>query len=248
MTIAIQFSSKELQIRAEMLAQILHIPIAEESSDYDYLLYLTPSYLGLKKTNSRSKPLYVDFLSPSMQYRQRHASIKNERLARALGLKKDTSPLIIDATGGLGRDSFILASLGFNIILLERSPIIYALLLDGIERAKLYLPAMQRFTLIHTNALTWLPQQTIKPDIIYLDPMFEERKNSALPKKEMLIFHDIVGDDKDAGTLLTTALTCAKSRVVVKRPQLAQPLNKIIPAYSLNGNSCRFDIYLTSST
>lgn len=244
MTIAIHFTSKELQPRAEILAKTLQLPITSTPLYYDYLLYLTPTYLGLKKTNSKSNPLYVDFLSPSMQYRERHASVKNERLARALGLKKNTSPIIIDATGGLGRDSFIVASLGFHMTLLERSPIIYALLLDGIERAQLQLPAVRRLTLIHTNALTWLPQQTEKPDIIYLDPMFEERKKSARPKKEMLIFHDIVGDDTDSGLLLTSSLACAKSRVVVKRPRLAQPLNEIIPSYSLNGNSCRFDIYL----
>lgn len=244
MTIAIHFTSKELQPRAEALAHTLQLPITSTPSHYDYLLYLTSTYLGLKKTNSESKPLYIDFLSPPMQYRQHYASIKNERLARALGLKKNTSPIIIDATGGLGRDSFILATLGFHVTVLERSPIIHALLLDGMERAQLQLAAIHRLTLVHANALIWLPQQTIKPDIIYLDPMFEERKKSARPKKEMLIFHDIVGDDVDAATLLTTALICAKRRVVVKRPRLAQSLNEIIPAYSLNGNSCRFDIYL----
>lgn len=247
MTIAIHFTAKELQTRAETLAATLQLPIAsDDPTRYDYLLCLTPDYLGLQKTNNKTTPLYIDFLSPSLQFRQRHATLKNERLARALGLKKKTPPVMIDATGGLGRDSFILACLGFSVTLLERSPIVHALLLDGIERAKETLPAMDRLTLLHANAITWLPMcgEDSKPDIIYLDPMFEERKKSARPKKEMIIFHHIVGEDADSSTLLMTALACAKHRVVVKRPRLAQPLNEIIPAYFLNGNSCRFDVYL----
>jgi 16S rRNA (guanine1516-N2)-methyltransferase len=242
MTIAIHFTSKELQPQAEELSQTLHLPIASNPSQYDYLLYLSPDYLGLKKTSNN--PFYIDFLSPPMQFRQHHASLKKERLARAMGLKKNSTPTIIDATGGLGRDSFILASLGFAVTILERSPIIHALLQDGIERAKGKIPAIDRLTLLNANAITWLPSLPVKPDIIYLDPMFEERKKSARPKKEMLIFHDIVGDDEDAATLLTAALACARHRVVVKRPRLAQPLNEITPAYSLNGSSCRFDIYI----
>jgi 16S rRNA (guanine1516-N2)-methyltransferase len=246
MTIAVYYSSQELEPRAEALALTLALPITSEPHGYDYLLTLTSSYLGLQKVGSRSSPLFIDFLSPKIRFRLQQASFKNERLVRALGLKKNTRPFIVDATGGLGRDSILLANLGFEVTMLERSPIIHALLLDGIERAKSQLPAIHRLSLIHTDAISWLSQLSPnnKPDIIYLDPMFEERKNSALPKKEMLIFHDVVGEDTDAQSLLLTALTCARQRVVVKRPRLARPVGDIVPVYSSKGNSCRFDIYL----
>jgi 16S rRNA (guanine1516-N2)-methyltransferase len=244
--IAISYTSPELRNKAEQLADKLQLAIATNPPDFEYLMLLTPDYLGLQKTGDQSTPLYIDFLSPQMQFRQRNASLKNESLARALSLKKNPTAKIIDATGGLARDSFILASLGFDVTLLERSPIIHALIADGIQRAQDTLDSMQRLHLIHANAITWLAQlaDNARPDIIYLDPMFEERKKSALPKKEMLIFHDIVGDDTDSAQLLNAALACAKQRVVVKRARLAQPLNEIKPSYSTKGNSCRFDIYL----
>src|SRR5665213_1693940 len=82
-----------------------------------------------------SHPIKVDFLSGQMIYRANHASLRGELLARAMGLKKNKTLRIVDATAGLARDAFIVAALGFQITLLERSPIIHALLEDGIKRA-----------------------------------------------------------------------------------------------------------------
>jgi 16S rRNA (guanine1516-N2)-methyltransferase len=246
-TIAVSFTAEEQQKQAEILANELNLPFVTSASHEDYQLIVTPFYLGLKKKDSPSNPLYVEFLSPQMQFRQRNVTLKNENLIRALGLKKNQQPKIIDATGGLGRDSFIIASCGFEVTILERSPIIHALLRDGIERAKQKISALNRLHLVQADAINWLrlARDQNQPDIIYLDPMFPERKKSALPKKEMLIFHDIVGDDLDSSALLTAALACAKQRVVVKRARLAPYLSEKIPAYSLKGTSCRFDIYLT---
>lgn len=191
----------------------------------------------------------IDFLSAPMQYRRRQASLKKEVIARALGLKNKTPKKIIDATAGLARDSFILATLGFEITLLERSPIIFQLIQDAMERAKLdatTAPIIARMHLISADSIAFLKglKPENYPDIIYLDPMFPERKKSALPKEEMRLFHEIVGDDPDAEILLQTALTCAKDRVVVKRPRLAMPLAGLTPNFAMKGSSSRFDIYL----
>ena len=189
-------------------------------------------------------PFVIDFFDKTLQYRIKQASIKKEAIARAMGLKSHTSPLILDTTAGLGRDSFLLASLGFQVQMLERSPIIHALLKNAIVRAAA-LPAIQKMHLTLANAITWLNESTEKPDIIYLDPMFPERKKTALPKQSMLIFHDIVGDDLDASLLLTKAIACATKRVVVKRPRLATNISAhCAPSFSLTGSSNRFDVYL----
>ena len=44
---------------------------------------------------------------------------------------------MLDATAGLGRDAFVLASLGCQVTLIERVPAVAALLENGIERALL---------------------------------------------------------------------------------------------------------------
>ncbi|EKD73603.1 MAG: hypothetical protein ACD_45C00253G0001 [uncultured bacterium] len=243
--IAVYTHFSALEPTARTLAEQLHLPFSAAAV---YLLLLTPDYLGLQKTNDSSLPLYVDFQSGKMTYRRQHSSLRREALARALGLKKRTQPLtIIDATAGLARDSFIIAALGFEITLIERSPIIHALVQDGIQRASKnpkLTPIMQRMHLIQGNAIPLLKNLADRPDIIYLDPMFPTRTKSALPKKEMRIFHEMIGDDNDAAPLLNVALTCATERVVVKRPRLAPELAGIKPHVTFSGSSSRFDVYL----
>jgi 16S rRNA (guanine1516-N2)-methyltransferase len=82
-----------------------------------------------------------------------------------------------------------------------------------------------------------------RPDIVYIDPMFPERKKSAKVKKEMQAFHSIVGSDDDSADLLSLALDHAKYRVVVKRSVSAEALGNLTPSYSLTGRSTRFDVF-----
>ncbi len=251
MNIAVFAADYSLSENAKALAERLNLPLAlSDQESFDYLLVLTPDYLALQKTNDPSSPLYIDFLHGKINYRAKRASIKNETLARAMGLKGKIHPRIIDATGGLAADSFMLASLGFEVTLVERSPIIYVLLEDGMRRAKEdphTASIVSRIKLVHADALLWLQElaKEDRPDIIYLDPMFPQRKKSALPQKKMLILHDVVGEDADASRLLNTALACAIKRVVVKRPRLAEILAlSPVPSFALLGSSSRFDVYL----
>ncbi|HSW92854.1 MAG TPA: class I SAM-dependent methyltransferase [Gammaproteobacteria bacterium] len=214
----------------------------------DYLLKWAPDGLCLEKPGDTSRPLFIDFSSTRLNFRRENNSLRKEALIRAMGLKSHSTYRIVDATAGLGRDSFILASLGFQVCLIERSPVIHALLADGIRRGlqdEALQPIIERMTLIQADAKNWLEGLTEKPDIIYLDPMFPVRKKSALSKIEMRIFHEVVGDDPDADVLLQTALACARARVVVKRPRLAKPLLGRAPTYFLAGSSSRFDVYIT---
>lgn len=194
-------------------------------------------------------PFYIDFLSGKLRYRGDQAGLKREMLARALGKKPKDQPRIVDATAGLGRDSFILACLGFNVTLIERSEILHALLQNALQRAAAnadMAPVIARMHLIHADAKDWLMKLPTadRPDIIYLDPMFPEREKSASVKKEMVILQHLLGKDEDSAELLKTALACSKLRVVVKRPRLAPALSARERDFSLTGKSSRFDIYL----
>jgi 16S rRNA (guanine1516-N2)-methyltransferase len=244
--IAVTASTPELNARAEALAEQLKLPF---SNDAEFLLIFTPLFLGLQKKDSDFQPLYVDFLSREMTRRRQQATVRKESLARALGLKNKTQPSIVDATAGLARDSFILACLGFEVTLLERSPIVAALLQDGLQRAALdetVAPIVSRLHLEQIEGVFWL-KNAERPDLIYLDPMFPERKKSALVKKDMQIFQEIMHEEDDSELLLKTALECAKQRVVVKRPRLAEPITGPKPSFCLSGSSSRFDVYMTSA-
>lgn len=252
-SLAVSATQNNLTDSAKALASRLDLPFTWHLEHFHYILLVTPEHLCLQKTKSRLKPLFVDFLSGKITYRRQNASLRNEALARSLGLKHSANPKIVDATAGLARDSFILASLGFEIILLERSPIIHALVEDGIARAlqnQHVAPIVKRLQLIQTDAITWLNQLNSKeyPDLIYLDPMFPEKQKTALVKKEMQIFQDVITDEpNDETKLLTIALACATERVVVKRPRLAPALEGPKANFSIKGSSSRFDVYLTKA-
>ena len=81
-----------------------------------------------EKTDSFGKSLVCDFVGGAVNYRLRFGGGRGQNLARAAGLKPGVNPHIIDATAGLGRDAFLLASLGANVTLIERSPFMYHLL------------------------------------------------------------------------------------------------------------------------
>ncbi len=192
------------------------------------------------------KPFYIDFTSGKQAYRIKQGIGRKHALARAVGIKKDFSPIVLDATAGLGRDAFMLAYCGCQVSLLERNEMLYKLLQDAIQRAAVtdLQNVVQRMTLQHISAQDYLQQLTISPDVIYLDPMFPERNKTALVKQEMRIVRALVGDDADIKQLFAMALVKAKQRVVVKRHRLAKPIAGHKPSHEIIGKTTRYDVYL----
>ena len=188
----------------------------------------------------------IDFSGGAAQYRRTGGG--GELIAKAVN--HTARPTVWDATGGLGRDSFVLASLGLTVDTFEQNPAVACLLSDGLSRA-LQDPEIrhiaQRITLHFGDACALLPELAVlkgRPDVVYLDPMYPERQKSAAVKKEMAYFHGLVGAAQDEAALLAAARTAARKRVVVKRPRLGVFLNGEQPAYQYAGKSTRFDVYL----
>ena len=207
--------------------------------------------LGLKDfADPKTGAVIVDFTSDAIQYRAKQRSIKNEAIAKAMGIKGNEQINIIDATAGLGRDGFMLMSLGAKVTLLERSSVVAALLIDGIHRGQnsgsLPEDFAKNFQFVPGQASELLANwQASQPDAIYLDPMFPHKKKSALVKKEMRLFQQLLGPDGDADDLLLPALHLAKKRVVVKRPDYAPFLADKAPSMQIKSKKHRFDVYLT---
>ena len=210
-------------------------------------LRFTPAGLTLNQEGGES--ILVDFASDAFLYRLAKGGGRRQPMARAMGLKPGYSPLILDATAGLGRDGFLLAALGCRVILCERSPILCALLRDGLTRAAAdpRLTAMvERITLQTGDSRHLLPALACneRPEVISLDPMFPFRRKSALVKKEMRLVRSLVGEDADTAALLQVALIHAGKRVVCKRPSQAPPLNGPEPDFAITTPKHRFDVYL----
>jgi 16S rRNA (guanine1516-N2)-methyltransferase len=199
-------------------------------------------------SEKQPKPeLVIDFVGGAVGHRFRAGEGKNQALPKAAGFGKGTIPKIVDATAGLGRDAFLLASLGAEVILIERSPEMYALLKDGLERAAVeggrHAETVSRMTLLHGDSTQLLPGLT--PDVVIVDPMHPPRHNSALVKKEMRILREIVGSDPDQTELMRVALASAKKRVVLKWPLRAEPMAGIRkPSHQIIGKNTRYDVFM----
>ncbi len=244
-----------LEVQARQLAAALSLPLTDlDVRETDLLLMLTPGRLELRVAagTSGSGPVYADFVAGRADYRRKHGGGRNQPLARAVGLKGNAELNVIDATAGLGRDAFVLASLGAKVVMLERSGVVGALLQDALRRAHadpVVSVIAARMQLVVTDAVTFLDALSarptvVRPEVVYLDPMYPHTNKTALQKKEMQLFRAVVGTDDDAAQLLAAARRAAGGRVVVKRPLNAPFLADAKPSGKVTSKNTRFDLYL----
>ncbi|MEJ1336631.1 MAG: class I SAM-dependent methyltransferase [Candidatus Sedimenticola sp. (ex Thyasira tokunagai)] len=250
-SIAVAAGSPDQNVYAARLAETLGYPLcSDEDESYPLLLVKTDQRLELRESGKKAPgPVYIDFLSGKSAHRRRFGGGRGQPLARAVGLKQGRTPSVLDATAGLGRDAFVLASLGCEVCMVERSPVIAALLEDALLRAQDDAEVsviVSRMKLLRGDAkeqLLALPQEAW-PDVVYMDPMYPHREKSALVKKEMRTFRALVGGDEDSAELLEAARKVARNRVVVKRPAKAATLDEIKPSMAITSPNTRYDVYL----
>lgn len=253
---AIVAENESLQVQAELLAARWQLPLISANeiagSDEQFLLQLTGQRLQLIKLDEpKLGAVYVDFVEGAVAHRRKFGGGRGQQIAKAVGLKSGANPTVLDATAGLGRDAFVLASLGCKVTMFERSPVVAALLDDGLKRARQDASighwVSERLHLQHHNSVEQLEQLTASHDVVYLDPMFPHRKKSAQIKKEMRVFQSLIGSDDDADKLMPLALNAATKRVVVKRPGYAGFLNSQTPSMQLSSKANRFDVYVKAA-
>lgn len=235
--------------KSEQLAQALHLSLTGTSDDYDFVLCYAEGRLGILAPGDPvlSRPVYAEFVRGAAGYRRRKG--KKEMLLQAIGFRRDTQLSVVDATGGLGRDSFLMAAAGCRVHIVERNRIIAALLLDALHRAAEQPETREiadRIRVSVADSIRFLREAgpgNAASDVVYLDPMYPERSKSALVKKEMQLLQKLLGREDDSALLLHAALAAARQRVVVKRPKSAPPLAGT-PAHTIAGKSTRFDVYM----
>ncbi len=239
------------------LARMLSVPMVDSDVGLDapgLVLELDEAGLKARQLGAGAPgPVWCDFVGGELAHRRLYGGGKGQAIARAVGISTVFRPRIVDLTAGLGRDGFVLASLGARVTLVERHPVVAALLADGLDRARRQsgqdpelLAIMHRMVLTVADGGQWLAasSEAERPDVVYLDPMFPERTKSARVKKEMALFQSLVGIEDDGSELLAVALTRARYRVVVKRPRYAPPLDGRRPDHQWVGKSTRFDIHV----
>ena len=213
------------------------------------------------KSAIKELPFRIDFTSATAQTRKRQS--KSELVCKAFG----NTRRVVDLTAGLGRDSFILAAAGFDVLLIERNPVLFYLLQDALLRLKavdeqlgvrLQLAQGDSTSLVDTEDILKGFAGAVDPTTIgvYLDPMYESNQvgRKASVKKETTMLHRLVRnlssapqqDDEQNNNrgLFTTAQRIFGSRIVVKRHLKAGALLDLKPHAQITGSTHRFDVYL----
>ena len=90
--------------------------------------------LCLAELGQPKSPVSVDFDSPQLRARMKRLSARSELLLKALGGKAGET--VVDMTTGLGTDTWLLATFGYTVYACERSPTLYAMLEDGLQRIR----------------------------------------------------------------------------------------------------------------
>ncbi len=234
-SLAVGFVEEALRPAAEALAIALNLPV-----DNQFLPRLSVTSEQLVLLVKGFAPLFADFNSRTL--------LRRREAGKAQGIIKACRPRpglrIVDATAGWGRDAALLASFGAEVVMIERQPVMAALLADALKRLDSTAGVALNLSLVSADAVSYLQslEPADYPDVIYIDPMHPARQKSALVKKDMQILQQLIGADLDALTLLQQALQVARQRVIVKWPQLLPPL--LPPSHSIQGKTVRFDSYV----
>jgi 16S rRNA (guanine1516-N2)-methyltransferase len=174
--------------------------------------------------------------------------LQHEKLLRAVRFREDVHGMLaVDATAGLGEDSFILAAAGFSVLMCEYNPVIAALLRDALDRARTdpdIGEIARRMELREGSSIDILGSLGWKPDVIYLDPMFPARTKSSLVKKKFQLLQQLEPPCSDSDALLEAAIKARPHKIIIKRPAKGPYLADIKPDYSLSGKAIRYDCIL----
>lgn len=201
--------------------------------------------LSLMRDGMELRPDFAEMLP-----RIKQGALQREMLVKAARVKGVEAPRAVDATAGLGEDSLLLAAAGFTVTLCEADPVIAALLEDALARASVHEvlgPIVERMHLVAGDSRAVLAEfgtaPDIRPDVVYLDPMFPGRTKSAAVKKKFQLIHGLERPTEplDEESLLQAALAAHPRKVVIKRPVKGPYLAGVKPSHAIAGKAVRYD-------
>ena len=163
---------------------------------------------------------------------------------KALGRCRDGVDGVLDLTAGLARDAALMAAAGYPVSMVERQPVLHALIADALARAQGQ-GAAALLTLLDNGDAATLTLPAGPWHAVYLDPMFPARGKSAAVKQDLQWLQQLCPypDDDEERRLLDVALAVPARKVVIKRPRRAPPLAGRAPHHVLEGKTVRFDVH-----
>lgn len=211
-----------------------HIDERLNRSSFDFMLILHDQKLELFDREKRR--IRIDFDEDKINYARK--VIAKDPFLRAIGRDRRN---VLDVSAGLGIDAVFLSQHGHAVTAVERNPLLYVLLSQAHKRSRSLSKLSLHFKFGDAIQFIQKNSEYSHFDCIYFDPMFPDKTKSALPRQEMVLFRQLVGNDKDAGDVLNILLQ-NRNRIVVKRPSYAEPIGGK-PSNAFESKLIRFDIY-----
>ncbi|MEG1082314.1 MAG: class I SAM-dependent methyltransferase, partial [Pseudomonas sp.] len=172
--IRVEALTADYQAKAQAWAERLDLPLVDDNAGF--AVQVGAGGLQIQQLGAQAPgPVRVDFVEGAAAHRRVFGGGSGQMIAKAVGIAQGVRPQVLDATAGLGKDAFVLASLGCQMTLIERQPLVAALLEDGLARAAGDAevgPIVARMQLLTGNAIERMRNwQGEPPQVIYLDPM-----------------------------------------------------------------------------
>tara|TARA_Y100000768_G_scaffold330762_1_gene269671 strand:- start:7731 stop:8486 length:756 start_codon:yes stop_codon:yes gene_type:complete len=208
--------------------------IWDHSNYQDVRLILEKETLSLKYSDYSPFSIDIDQeVKRHLQFFYKNSPY-NELLARAIGHKKE-SPVtnLCDATGGFLSDSIMFISLGITDLTIYEREVIPSLMISN---------ALQR-SQYHFHFQSESMNEQTPYDVIYFDPMYEDKNTKSAPKKAMKVLRDVIGEDKDSVDQAEKLMVLARHRFVVKRPIKSKAILPNV-SHEIRGKSTRYDVYI----
>ncbi len=241
--IVVCYAEEKFREKAEKLAKKLNTEI--KSGMIENELALLYDERGLTLTDGDLE-VRGDFTEN--RNRLSENNLRQEFLVKAVKSKNmGENPLVVDATAGLGEDSILLAAAGYRVIMFEYNPVICALLEDAMDRAREIdelREVINRMTLVEGDSTEKMSEINERPEAVFLDPMFPERKKSALVKKKFQLLQRLERPATNERELYDEAVGLKPKKIVIKRPLKGPVLEGTKPSYSIKGKAIRYDCIL----
>lgn len=209
--------------------------ILQNFQDQDWIFQIESNQIKL--LHGEYKPIFIDIkteLQKHTVYFQKH-SFYQENLAKALGIKKGKKrESFCDATGGMLSDAMMMLCFDIQYLdIYERHPLAAVLIANALSQVQVKAD-------FHFASAAKINQSY---QVIFFDPMYEDKNLKSAPKKEMQIFRELIGNDEDSKQVALHLRSLATERLVIKRPIKSAPLLADF-SHQIKGKSTRYDVYM----
>jgi 16S rRNA (guanine1516-N2)-methyltransferase len=228
---------KDIEFLSKDVSEDVRIDLLSKSKNYNFELKVVDEKLTV---SMGEQSYFCDFLSANyiLEVKQNYSRSESvysflKTLSKSTGKKRLK---ILDMTAGFGRDLFKFVLAGHDVLAFEKDPLVFSLLQNGANRF-FYSDELKHFKkefrlendfsldLMYKDSTVFLNESILKLntdtdkksfDLIYFDPMFEDKQKKAAPKKHMQIIKKSLLDSSENIQKEDVILNCLKiSKVVV---------------------------------